>query len=100
MKITVKYFGQLKDFLGMREKTYVFEEIKEGLPLSTLLKAVVEDSESSGASNLVDPQTGQIRSFYSVMVDGSRIEPKMFGKQTLKDGDVVWIIPPVGGGQG
>jgi len=45
-----------------------------------------------------DAETGQVRSFLQLLVNG-RSASTMNGLQTIvKDGDVLAILPPVGGG--
>ena len=47
---------------------------------------------------VIDPDTGNLKQFFSCMVNGKRIELLDSYETKLVDGDAVALFPPVGGG--
>ncbi len=94
INIKVKYFGQLKNSFGIKEKVY---KLNKEILLGSLLRNIIEENPSV-KNTLIDTNTGMIKEFYSVMINGRRVESKLFNKKYISDGDEVLIVPPVGGG--
>jgi len=94
MKVKVKYFALLRELLGVKEEEY---EIEEDLTLYDLLLNNIPERHNNAA----EIWKGKIMKFlegepssYIVVVNGNRASPD----QKLEDGDVVAVLPPVGGG--
>ena len=47
---------------------------------------------------VIDPESGDLKQFYSCMVNGKRIELLNGYDTVLSDNDAVALFPPVGGG--
>ena len=70
----------------------------ERVTVNVVLKTLKEAYGKKFTEYVYDAETGQVRSFLQMLVNG-RSASTMNGLQTkVKDGDVLAILPPVGGG--
>lgn len=76
----------------MRSKEFEAEDI------SGLLSSLREKFGDEFMDVLLDEETGELKRFYSCMVNGKRIELLDGYDTALEDGDRVAFFPPVGGG--
>ena len=90
----MKYFALLREILGVGEEEY---ELEDGVTLYDLLLNHIPERHRNAAEVWRD----KIRRFlegespgYIVIVNGNRADPD----KRLRDGDVVAVLPPVGGG--
>lgn len=91
-RVTVKLFTSLREIAGTKETTIEGESVRE--TLDELVQAYGDKFYSA----IFDRDTGKIRRYYSVLVNGRNIY-LLDGLDTkLKDGDTVSVFPPVGGG--
>ncbi len=97
MQVSVRFFTSLREIVGKREETLSFsegEKVTIGLVLAELRKIYGKKF----IDYVYDTRTGQVKSFLQLLVNG-RSASTMDGLQTvLKDGDVLAVLPPVGGG--
>lgn len=94
MKVRVKYFASLREALGIGEEEY---EVGEGTKLINLLLNCIPEKHKHAAEIWRKRMEGFLKgesTSYIVIVNGDRAKPD----QELKDGDVVAVLPPVGGG--
>lgn len=83
MKITLKLFATLTDYLPPQAKGNVAElELAEGKPLGELV------AELRLPEKLV----------HLVLVNGAYVAPEARASQSLKEGDTLAIWPPIAGG--
>jgi len=94
MKIQVKYFASLRELIGVAEEEY---EIDREITLRDLLTNHIPERHRA----ISDAWNEKISSFlkgegtgYIVIVNGRRVDLD----QKLRDGDVVAVLPPIGGG--
>jgi len=94
MRVKVKFFAMLRELVGVGEEEY---EVESGTTVhDLLLKHVpqkhrnISDLWAKKVSDLLHERHG----IYMIIVNGYRVDLS----QELKDGDVVAILPPVGGG--
>ncbi|MEM0241311.1 MAG: MoaD/ThiS family protein [Candidatus Nezhaarchaeales archaeon] len=94
MRIKVRYFASIRELFGVSEEEY---EVGRGVKLADLLLNHIPDRHAHAADAWRDKvmqfMKGEEAS-YIVIVNGDRARLD----QELKDGDVVAILPPVGGG--
>lgn len=100
MKVKVRYFGRVRELFGIKEEEY---EIKD-TSLEDLLFKYIPDRHERVArewKNILSADEGPgktsgqlFRGGYIVFVNGEARDMKY----RLRDGDVVAILPPVGGG--
>lgn len=70
----------------------------ERVTVNVVLKTLKGAYGKKFTEYVYDAETGQVRSFLQLLING-RSASTMNGLQTIvKDGDVLAILPPVGGG--
>lgn len=90
--VTVRFFATVREITGAKSIEIEASDIKD------LLNKLGQTYGKTFTNAVIDPGSGQLKRFYSCMVNGKRIE-LIEGYQTkLKDKDVVALFPPVGGG--
>jgi len=90
----VKYFASIRELFGVSEEEY---EIEGGVKLADLLLNHIPSRHAHVAEVWRDKVEGFMRgeeASYIVIVNGDRAR----FDQELKDGDIVAVLPPVGGG--
>jgi len=103
-RIRVKYFGKIRELLGVKIEEY---DIEEGATLAGLLLHYVPHRHKDKSEAwkemifrrvkgemLVDRDEMPILKNYLILIDGKSSDLK----QKLKDGDEIAILPPPGGG--
>ena len=93
MKVKVKYFTTLRELAGAPEERI---ELKEGAMLADLIKIIASKYGKEAQDYLytkgkVDPSI-----YFLINGKNSRILSGL--KTKLKNGDIIAIIPPIGGG--
>ncbi|NWF96630.1 MAG: MoaD/ThiS family protein [Candidatus Thorarchaeota archaeon] len=91
-RVTVRFFATVREVTGERSVEVEASTVREML-------AVLGDRFGRRFTDTVmDTATGEMKRFYSCMVNGKRIELLNGLDTTLQDGDAVAVFPPVGGG--
>lgn len=93
MEIEVKYFGHLRRKVGRKK------EVKEIQDSSTLGSFLAGLSKIRGISEDVfgDPLQG-VEPKIMILINGRNIKFLQQMDTVLKDGDVIGLFPPIGGG--
>jgi molybdopterin synthase sulfur carrier subunit len=94
MRIKVKYFASIRELFGVSEEEY---EVERGVKLADLLLNHIPSRHAHVADiwkNKVESFMRGEESSYIVIVNGDRARLD----QELRGGDVVAVLPPVGGG--
>ena len=95
--VSVRFFTTLREVTARKEEILEFPK-KEGVTVESVLKRLAEMHGKSFVEYVYDHKTGKVRSFLQFLVNG-RSTSSFEGQNTkLSDGDVLAIIPPVGGG--
>ena len=84
MKITLKLFASLTDYLPTQDKYTNHVEL--------------DISPETTISQLVDQYRMPEKLVHLVLVNGSYVAPEQRPTQTLNEGDVLAIWPPIAGG--
>jgi molybdopterin synthase sulfur carrier subunit len=97
LKVSVRFFTSLRELTGKKEETLEFSDDKTVM-VDNVLKILSQRHGKCFVEYVYDAKTSEVRGFLQFLINGqsaSTIE----GLQTeLKDGDVLAILPPVGGG--
>ena len=97
MKVSVRYFTSLREIINKKEETLEFPE-GEKVTVGKVLEILAQRHGKDFAEYVYDAKTREVRGFLQFLLNGKSAST-MRGLQTeLKDGDVLAILPPVGGG--
>ena len=97
MHVSVRFFTTLREVTGKKEEILEFSR-REVVIVESVLRRLVELHGKSFAEYAYDPKTGEVRGFLQFLVNGRSISSFEGLKTKLSEGDVLAIIPPVGGG--
>jgi len=94
MEVKVKFFTSLREITGKKEdeiqspKIFTVEELLDNL------------SKKYGRefTEYLYDEKGEVRSYIQILINGRGIKALQGFETKLKEGDVVAIFPPVGGG--
>lgn len=90
----MRFFASLREIVGKKEQTLEFQKDKD-ITIEKVLKRLTELHGKDFAMYVYDVQTGEVRSYLQLLVNEKSTKTL---KTRLKNGDVLAIIPPVGGG--
>ena len=97
MQVSVRFFTSLREVTNKKEETLKFPE-GEKVTVEVVLKTLAQRYGKPFVEYVYDRNTGEVRSFLQFLING-KSATTLNGLQTeLKDGDVLAILPPVGGG--
>ncbi len=97
MRISVRFFTSLRELVGKREETLSFPE-SEKVTIELVLTELKRIYGKTFIDYVYDAETEQVKSFLQLLVNGRSASMMDGTKTVLKDGDVLAILPPVGGG--
>ncbi len=97
MKITVRFFTHLREIAGRREET-IEVPLTEKADLFTILRILSQKYGKEFDEYVYDQKTGKVRGYLQLLVNGRSISDIGELNAKLEDGDVLAIVPPVGGG--
>ena len=93
----MRFFTTLREVIGKKEETLKFSG-GEAVTVDTVLERLVELHGKSFVEYVYDQKNGKVRGFLQFLVNGRSISSFEGLGTRLSDGDVLAIIPPVGGG--
>jgi molybdopterin synthase sulfur carrier subunit len=97
LRVSVRFFTSLREIVNKREETFKFPE-GEKVTVDTVLKTLSQHHGKRFVEYVYDSKTNEVKGFLQFLVNGKSASP-LNGLQTeLEDGDVLAILPPVGGG--
>lgn len=95
MKINVRYFTTLQELAGTRDDGL---KMREGSSLAELIETVSVKYGVTAFAYLHVTESGKIDPSIKFLVNGVAAQNLRGLETQLKDGDIVAIIPPIGGG--
>jgi len=96
LKVNVRYFTTLRELAGASEEEV---EIGDGSTLTDLVKRIAEKYGEEASRYLYVDETREIDPAMQFLVNGASIRILQGLKTRLADGDVVAVVPPIGGGR-
>ncbi|MEM2104944.1 MAG: ubiquitin-like small modifier protein 1 [Candidatus Bathyarchaeia archaeon] len=96
MRVSVRFFTSLRELTGKREETLEFPD-DERVTVDVVLKCLAE-RYGKGFVDYVYDAGGEVKGFLQFIVNGRSVSTLKGLETELSDGDVLAIIPPVGGG--
>jgi len=98
MQISVRFFTVLREITGKREEVLQFSSGEKATVRLVLLK-LAQTYGRDFCDYVFAASTGEVRGFLQFLVNGKSVAALEGGLETrLADGDVLAIVPPVGGG--
>jgi len=97
LRVSVRFFTSLREITGKKEETLEFsDDVK--VTLDKILGTLSSQYGKGFVDYVYDAKTHEVKGFLQFLINGKSAST-IKGLQTeLKDGDVLAIIPPVGGG--
>lgn len=93
----MRFFTSLRELIGKKEETLNFPDRKT-VTVNAVLQRLAKRYGKEFVEYVYDSKTGEVKSFLQFLING-RSASALNGMDTeLEDGDVLAIIPPVGGG--
>ncbi|MEM3442759.1 MAG: ubiquitin-like small modifier protein 1 [Candidatus Bathyarchaeia archaeon] len=97
MRVSVRFFTTLREIVGKREETLEFAD-GETVTVDAVLRRLAEVYGKGFVDYVYDSKTGDVKGFLQLLINGRSASTLDGLKTRLVDGDVLAIIPPVGGG--
>ena len=97
LQVSVRYFTSLREIVNKREETLEFPE-SEKVTVDTVLKTLSQRYGKRFVEYVYDSKTTEVKGFLQFLVNGKSASTVNWLQTELQDGDVLAILPPVGGG--
>ncbi len=91
-RVLVKFFATVREATGVKNIEMEANTIRE------VLDSLQVTFGDRFTQTVIEPSTGNLKQFFSCMVNGKRIELLNGYDTKLVDNDAVALFPPVGGG--
>ncbi len=97
VRVSVRFFTSLRELVGKKEERVEFPG-SEKVTLDEFLRMLSFKHGKRFEEYVYDEKSGEVKKFLQFLING-KSSASLNGFQTeLKDGDVLAILPPVGGG--
>jgi MoaD family protein len=97
LQVSVRFFTSLREVTSKKEETLKFPE-SEKVTVEVVLKTLAQRYGNRFVEYVYDHKTGEVRSFLQFLINGKSTSTMNGLGTELEDGDVLAILPPVGGG--
>jgi sulfur-carrier protein len=97
LQVSVRFFTVLREVTGKKEDTLHFGE-NEKVTVDTVLRTLSDRYGKSFSEYVFDPKTCAVKGFLQFFVNGQSTSAQNGLDSEMHDGDVLAIVPPVGGG--
>lgn len=97
MKVAVRFFAALRELIGKKVEFLEFSDSEE-ITVEKVFKRLNKLYKDKFIQYVFDEKTGEVKDYLTLLVNGRNITALNDMKTRLMDGDVLAILPPVGGG--
>ena len=97
MEVKVRFFTNLREIVNKREETLKFPA-GEKVTVDLVLKTLSQKYGKTFTEYVYNDKTGKPKNFLQFLINGTSTSTLNGLETVLKDGDVLAILPPVGGG--
>jgi MoaD family protein len=97
MQVHVRFFTVLREATAKKEETLQFSEGKK-ITVGFVLKTLAARYGKPFDDYVFDPDSGAVKRYLQFFVNGQSASALKRLETELHDGDLVAIVPPVGGG--
>jgi sulfur-carrier protein len=97
VEVKVRFFTSLREIVSKREETLTFPDGKK-VTVDLVLKTLSTKYGKPFIDYVFDATTGQPKNFLQFLINGTSASTLKGLETELKDGAVLAILPPVGGG--
>ena len=97
MQVSVRFFTSLREIVDKKEETLKFSEDAK-VTVDLVLKTLAQRFGKRFVEYVYDGKTGEVRGFLQFLINGKSASTQNGLETELEDGDVLAILPPVGGG--
>jgi molybdopterin synthase sulfur carrier subunit len=97
MKVKIRFFTILREITNNREETLNLPDNQKAT-VATVLKLLSEKYGKPFDTYVFEAETGQVKGFLQFLINGNSASTLNGLDTALSDGDVLAILPPVGGG--
>lgn len=95
--VKVKLFATFREMAGGRQEVHV--KLPKEATIIDLIEELPKILGEEVKETLLDFKTGDLKPLNKILVNGCNVELLQKSRTPLKNGDVVALFPPVGGGQ-
>ncbi len=95
--VKVLFFTSLREITGIKEKIVELASMDE-MTIDKVLEVLKNGYGKSFVEYIYDSKTNNVRGFLQFLINGKRVPSPNVLMTKLNDGDVLAILPPVGGG--
>ena len=97
MQVKVRLFTSLREIIGKKEESLTFTE-GEKVTVEIVLNVLSDKYGKPFTEYVYKNETNKPKGFLQFLINGNSTTTLEGLKTELKDGDVLAILPPVGGG--
>jgi molybdopterin synthase sulfur carrier subunit len=95
INVKVKVFATFRDILGLKETDLQFPS---NITVRSLVQALSDKYSQGKLERQVFDESGKVQKYVKILVNGRDVDFLDGPSTQLKDGDILAMFPPVGGG--